>query len=120
MPPKQTTDVWKANIAKARETLEHPETQFDLASALAVSQQSLANAKTQVTFLELAVENLQATCASLLKDLDAANSKITDLNVALQAEHDHSKDVYQHLRTEHCAQQRLTNKKRFLLELLLC
>ena len=106
MPPKRTTDVWKANIAKARETLEHPETQFDLASALAVSQQSLANAKTQVTFLELAVENLQATCASLLKDLDAANSKITDSNVALQAERDHSKDVYQHLRTERHAWQR--------------
>ena len=49
MPPKRTTDVWKANIAKARETLEHPETQSDLASALAVSQQNLANAKTQDT-----------------------------------------------------------------------
>ena len=114
MPPKQTTDVQKANIAKARETMEHPETQSDLASALAVSQQNLANAKTQVTSLELAVENLQATCASPLKDLDAANSKITDLNVALQAEHDHSKDVYQHLRTECCAWQHSDKQKEVL------
>ena len=52
MPPKQTTDVWKANIAKARETLEHPEIQSDLASALTVSQQNLANAETQVISLE--------------------------------------------------------------------
>ena len=59
-----------------------------------------------MTSLELAVEILQATYESLLKDLDAANSKITDLNVALQAECDHSKDVYQHLRTEHHAWQR--------------
>ena len=67
-----------------------------------------------MTSLELAVENLQATCASLLKDLDAANSKITDLNVALQAECDHFKDVYQHLRTEHRAQQCSDKRKEVL------
>ena len=58
-----------------------------------------------MTSLELAVENLQATCASLLKDLNAVNSKITDLNVVLQAECDYSKHVYQCLRTECHAQQ---------------
>ena len=100
MPPKWITDARKANLAKARETLDHPATQSDLASALAVSQENLANAKAQVTSLELALENLQATCASLLKDLDAANSKIADLNEVLQAEHDQSKNMYQHLRTE--------------------
>ena len=74
-PPKRTAEMRKSNLAKAREMLQPPATQYDdsdLASILLISQENLANAKTQVTSLELAVENLQATCARLLKDLDAA------------------------------------------------
>jgi len=43
--------------------------------------------------------------AGLLKELDAANSKIADLKLELKAEHDQFKSTYQSLRTECSAQQ---------------
>lgn len=114
MPPKRASEARKGNLAKARETLEPPPSQLDLANALAISQENLANSKTQVASLELALEELQATSARLLKDLDAANSKIDDLNLALQAEREHSKDTYQSLRTERRARQRSDKRKQVL------
>jgi len=114
MSPKRSTEVRKGNLAKARESLEPPATQSDLASALAISQENLADARTQMTSLELEVEKLQATSAKLLEDLDAANSKIADLNLALQAERERSKDMYQSLRTERRARQRGDKRKQVL------
>jgi len=114
MPPKRNTEVRKGNLAKARESLEPPATQSELASALAISQENLADARTQMTSLELEVEKLQATSAKLLEDLDAANSKIADLNLALQAERERSKDMYQSLRTERRARQRGDKRKQVL------
>jgi hypothetical protein len=114
MPPKQSNEVRKTNILKAREVLVSSATQSDLANALAISQENLASAKTQVTSLELAVENLQASCAIHLRDLDAANSKIADLNLALQAEHERSENLYKSLRVECRARQRADKRKQVL------
>ena len=113
MPPKQTSEARKANLLKAREILESPAapSESDLAIDLAISQKNLASAKTQVTSLEHAVENLEATCAQLSRDLDVAKLKITDLNLALQAERERSENLYTRLRVEHCAWQHSDKRK---------
>ena len=116
MPPKQTAEARKANLAKARETSASLATQSDVTSALATSQGNLASARAQVTSLEVAVENLEANCAKLLRDLNAANSKIADLNLELQAEHERSESLYKHLRTERRARQRADKRKQVLSE----
>ena len=119
MPPKPTVEVRKANLAKANlakadlaKARESPDT--DLANALALSWEDLACAKLQVTSLELVVENLEAIGAQLLRDLDAANSKIDDLNLALQAEHERSESWYKSLRAERRARQRGDKQKQAL------
>jgi uncharacterized protein (UPF0333 family) len=114
MPPKQTSEIRKANLLKAREILESPAAPSELANDLAISQKNLSSANTQVTSLEHAVENLEATCAKLSRDLDAAKIKIADLNLALQAEHERSENLYTRLRVERRAQQRSDKRKQVL------
>ena len=69
-----------------------------------------------MTSLEVAVENLQENCDRLLRDLDAANSKISELNLALQAEHERSESLYKSLRVERRARQRADKRKQVLSE----
>ena len=57
-----------------------------------------------MTSLEVAVEKLQKNCDRLLRDLDAANSKFSELNLALQVEHECLESLYKSLRVERCAQ----------------
>ena len=114
MAPKKSTEIRKLNALKVREALGFPDTQSDPENVLAISQENLASAKMQVTLHELAVENFQATCARLLKDLDAANSKIADLNLALKAEHEHSERLYRSLRVEHHTWQHADKRKQVL------
>jgi len=59
---------------------------------------------------------LQENCAGLLRDLDAATSKIADLNLALQAEHECSERLYKSLRVERRARQRADKRKQVLSE----
>ena len=115
MAPKLTSEARKGNLAKARDA-SPASTHPDLSKALAESQDNLASARAQVTSLEVAVENLKANCARLSKDLDAANSEISDLNLALQAEREHSESLYKSLRVEHRARQRADKRKQALSE----
>lgn len=107
-------------MQKARDTSPAIHSASDLSHALAESQSNLASAKVQVTSLEVAVEDLKANCARLSKGLDAANSEISDLNVALQAEHSRSESLYKSLRVECHARQHADKRKQALSELLLC
>ena len=115
MAPKLTSEARKGNLAKARDA-SPASTHPDLSKALAESQDNLASARAQVTSLEVAVENLKANCARLSKDLDAANSEISDLNLALQAEREHSESLYKSLRVECCACQHADKQKQALSE----
>jgi chromosome segregation ATPase len=114
MPPKLSGEVRKANLAKAREISTATSAQSDQANVLAVSEKNLASARAQVTSLEVAVENLKDNCARLSRDLDAANSKISELNLALQAEHERSESRYKKLRVERRARQRADKRKKVL------
>ena len=116
MPPKKVSDSQKAVLAKARESRDSSVAQYNIASTLSVSQEDLSDLKTQITLLELALKKSEETCARLLKELDAANSKIAELKLELQAEHDHFKSTYQSLRTEHHAQQHSDKQKQVLAE----
>ena len=93
MPPKQKSEARKANLEIS---------------------QYLVSARAQVTSLEVAVENLEAKCARLLRDLDDANSKIADLNLELQAERERSESLYKSLRVECHARQRADKRKQVL------
>lgn len=81
-----------------------------------MSQGNLASVKAQVTSLEVAIKMLQENVARLERDLDAANSIIADLNLALQAKHEHSEGLYKHLRVEHHAYQHGDKQKQGLSE----
>ena len=115
MAPKLTSEARKGNLAKARDA-SPASTHPDLSKALAESQDNLASARAQVTSLEVAVENLKANCARLSKDIDAANSEISDLNLALQAEREHSESLYKSLRVECRARQHADKQKQVLSE----
>jgi uncharacterized protein (UPF0333 family) len=115
MPPKRNAEAWKANLekrnlGKARET-----------SLVAQSDllDDLASAKARVTSLEVAVEDLEANCARLSRDLNAANSKIADLKLALQAERERSEKFYKDLRVERRARQRGDKRKQVLSETIM-
>ena len=116
MAPKLTSEARKANLMRANLAKTSLATPSDLSDALAISQDNLASAKAQVTSLEVAVEKLQENCAGLLRDLDAATSKIADLNLALQAEHECSERLYKSLRVERRARQRADKRKQVLSE----
>ena len=124
MAPKLSTEARIANLAKAKlakvrevssAQVTQPATGSDL-TALAICQDNLASAKAQVTSLEVTVEELQADRARLSRELDAANSKIVDLNFALQAEHERSESLYKSLRTERRARQHGDKRKQVLSE----
>ena len=116
MAPKLSSETRKANLAKARETSMAASAQCDQANALAISEKNLASARAQVTSLEVAVENLQENCDRLLRDLDAANSKFSELNLALQVEHVCLESLYKSLRVERRARQRADKRKQVLSE----